>query len=167
MVTLWSVFVCLNYVINPFENLLILSSNFAWHMAFSHQNGKKQILPQFIKNNKQFVKNYRPVSLPPIFSKFLERIIYCTIFTYFIGNSLISENQSGFKPDDSCVNQLLAITHAIFSSFYDNYEVRRVFSDISKAFDKVWDERIIHKLKRNVISGNLLNLLTDFLRNTK
>ena len=37
-------------------------------------------------------------------------------------------NQSGFKPGDSCVNQLLAITHEIFSSFDDNYEVRKGYS---------------------------------------
>ena len=55
----------------------------------------------------------------------------------------------------------------MFSSFDDNYEVRGVFLDISKAFDKVWHEGIIHKLKRNGISGNLLSLLTDFLRNRK
>ena len=89
------------------------------------------------------------------------------MFTYFIENNLISENQSGYKPDDSCINQLLAITHEIFSSFDDNYEVRGVFLDISKALDKVWHEEIIHNLKRNGISGNLLSLLTDFLRNRK
>ena len=89
------------------------------------------------------------------------------MFIYFIENNLISENQSGLKPGDSCINQLLAITHEIFSSFDDNYEVRGVFLDISKAFDKVWHEGIIHKLKRNGISGNLLSLLTDFLRNRK
>ena len=71
------------------------------------------------------------------------------MFTYFTENNLISENQSGFKPDNSCANQLLAITHEIFSSFDDNYEVRGVFLDILKAFDKVWHEGIIHKLKRN------------------
>ena len=37
----------------------------------------------------------------------------------------------------------------------------------SKVFDEVWHEGIIHKLKRNVILGNLLSLLTDFLRNRK
>ena len=78
-----------------------------------------------------------------------------------------SENQSGFKRSDSCVNQLLAITHEIFSSFDNNYEVRGVFLDISKAFDKAWHEGIIHRHKRNGISGNLLSLLTDFLRNRK
>ena len=86
---------------------------------------------------------------------------------YFIENNLITENQSGFKPVDSCVNQLLAITYEIFSSFDDPYEVRGVFPDISKAFDKVWYKGIILKLKHNRISGNILSLLTDFLRNRK
>ena len=72
-----------------------------------------------------------------------------------------------FKPGDSCVNQLLVITHKIFSSFDDNCEVRGVFINISKAFDKVWHEGIIHRLKHNEISGNLLSLLTGFLRNRK
>ena len=89
------------------------------------------------------------------------------MFTYFIENSLISKNQSGFKPGDSCVNQLVAITHEIFSSFDNNYKFRGVFLDISKAFNKMWHKRIIHKLKLNGISGNLLSLLTDFLRSRK
>ena len=42
-----------------------------------------------------------------------------------------------------------------------------VFYDISEAFDKMWHEGIINKLKRNGISGTLLNLLTEFLRNRK
>ena len=59
------------------------------------------------------------------------------MFLYSIENNLISENQSGFKPGDSWVNKLLTITHQIFSSFDDNYEVRGVFLDISKAFDNM------------------------------
>ena len=41
------------------------------------------------------------------------------------------------------------------------------YFDISKAFDKVWHDGIIFKLKQNGISGNLLNLLSNFLRNRK
>ena len=59
------------------------------------------------------------------------------MFLYSIESNLISENQSGFKPGDSWVNKLLTITHQIFSSFDDNYEVRGVFLDISKAFDNM------------------------------
>ena len=54
-----------------------------------------------------------------------------------------------------------------FSSFDDNDEVRWLFLDISKAFDKAWHEGIIHKLTRNGISGNLLSLLTDVLSKRK
>ena len=78
---------------------------------------EKNVAPIHKKNDKQSVTNYRPVSLLPICSKGLECIIYNTMFTYFIENNLISKNQSGFKPGDSCVNQLLAITCEISFSF--------------------------------------------------
>ena len=86
---------------------------------------------------------------------------------FFIEKKLISPNQSGFKPGDSCINQFLAITHEIYKSFDDGFEVRSGSLDISKAFDKVWYEGLIFKLKKNDISGNLPNLLCDFLRNRK
>ena len=89
------------------------------------------------------------------------------MFRFFLDNKLISTNQSGFKPGDSCINQLLSITHEIYKSFDDGLEVRSVFLDISKAFYKVWHEGIIFKLKQNGISGDLLNILTDFLSNRK
>ena len=76
-------------------------------------------------------------------------------------------NQSGFKPGDSCINQLLSITHEIYESFDLELEARSVFLDTSKAFDKVWHDGIIYKLTQNGISGNLLNLLEDFLKERK
>ena len=51
----------------------------------------------------------------------------------------------GFKPGDSCIDQLLAITHEIYKSLDDGFEVRNVFLDISKAVDKVWHEGLIFK----------------------
>ena len=53
---------------------------------------------------------------------------------------MISPNQSGFRPSDSCFNQLIAIIDEIYKSFDDGLEVRGVFLDISKTFDKVWHE---------------------------
>ena len=76
---------------------------------------------------------------------------------------MISPNQSKFRPGNSCVNQLLAITHKIYKSFDEGFEVRGVFLDISKGFDKVWQEGLFVKLNQNGISGNLLKLLRDFL----
>ena len=89
------------------------------------------------------------------------------MFGFFIENDLISRHQSGFKPGDSYINQLLSIAHEIYQSFDEGSDVRNVFLDISKAFDKVWHNGLIFKLKQNGISGNLLNLLSNFLRNRK
>ena len=128
---------------------------------------KGNIVPVHKKNDKQRLNNYRPISLLPICSKIFERIIFNEIFRFFIKNDLISQHQSGFKPGDSCINQLLSITHEIYQSFDQGFDVRSVFLDISKAFDKVWYDGIIFKMKQNGVSGNLLNLLSNFLRNRK
>ena len=101
-----------------------------WKMA--------KVVPAYKRDDKQNVKNYRPVSLLPIFEKVFERLIYNEMYSFFIENDLISANQSGFKQGDSCINQLLSITHEIYQFLDQGYEVRGVFLDISKAFDKVW-----------------------------
>ena len=84
------------------------------------------------------------------------------MFIFFLTIKLIKTNHSGFEPRVSCINQLLSITHKIYQSFNDGLEVRSVFLDISKAFDKVCHEVVIFKLEQNNISGDLLNTLTDF-----
>ena len=81
---------------------------------------------------------------------------------------LLNPNQSDFRPSDSCVNQLLAITHEIFEAFDCNplLEVRSAFLDISKTFDKAWHEDLLYKLKSLGISGQLYNLLENYLSGT-
>ena len=85
------------------------------------------------------------------------------MFEFFTKNHLISHSQSGFKPGDSCISQLLSITHEIYKSFGDGLDVHGVFLVISKVSDKVWHKGLLYKLKQNGISGNLLDTITDFL----
>ena len=87
------------------------------------------------------------------------------MFDFFIANYLICTNQSCFKPCNSCINQLLSITHGIYASFDGGYQVRCVFLDIS--YDKIWHEGLIFMSERNGISGKLLRLMKDFLSDTK
>ena len=89
------------------------------------------------------------------------------MYAYFVDNELISKYQSGFRPGDSTINQLLAITDEIYKSFESHAETRAAFLDISKAFDKVWHEGLMFKLRRSGISGRLLLLIGDFLSDRK
>ena len=127
------------------------------------------ITPIHKKSDKQLIKNYRPISLLPICSKMFEKIIFNQLYSYFNENHLITNNQSGFRSGDSTTNQLIARVNEIHKSF-DNrssYEVRSVFLDISKAFDKVWHEGLIFKLKQNGICGSLIHLLNNYLTDRK
>ena len=115
---------------------------------------KANIIPVHKKDDKQCVNNYRPVSLLPVFGKIFEKLIFNEIYSFLDREKLLNTKQSSFRPFDSCVNQLLTITHEIFSAYDCNpsLEVRSIFLDISKAFDKVWHEGLLYKLKSFGIS---------------
>ena len=81
---------------------------------------KANVIPVHKKDDKQCVNNYRPISLLPVFGKFLEKLIFNEIYYFLDREKLLHTNQSGFGPSNSCVNQLLIITHKVFSSFECN-----------------------------------------------
>ena len=145
--------------------LKIIFDNILATGIFPKQWKEANVTPIHKKNDKQDVTNYRPISLLPIFSKVFEKIIFKNIYNHLISNNLISTNQSGFRPGDSCTNQLLSLVHDIQNAFNDVncLEVRSVYLDMSKAFDKVWHEGLIFKLKQNGVDGKLLCLLKNYL----
>ena len=119
------------------------------------------------KEDKNLLQNYRPISLLPIFSKTFKRVIYNSLFNHFQSNKLFTFSQLGFLPGDSCIAQLLSIIHEIQTAFDNNptFDMRGVFLDISKAFDKAWHSGFLFKLKAYGVEGQLLALLKDYLDN--
>ena len=103
----------------------------------------------------------------PIFGKIFERLIFNSLFEYIDENELLIPNQSGFRPLDCCVNQLPSVNHEIFSNCDCDppKDIRAVFLDISKAFDKIWLHGLIFKIKSFGISGDLLELIENFRSN--
>ena len=81
---------------------------------------RSNIIPVHKKNDKQLVKNYQPISLLPIFGKIFVNIIFNRSYNFLSQEELLNSNQSGFRPSDSCVNQLIATTHEIFEAFNCN-----------------------------------------------
>ena len=125
---------------------------------------KPNVYPIHKKGDKQILRNYRHVSLLPICGKFFELLICNSLFENFIENDLISQNQSGFKPGVSCINQLISITHEIYQSFDDGFKVRGVFLDMSKVLIKLGMKILFINWSR---MDNLLDTLTNFLKDRK
>ena len=96
--------------------------------------------------------------------KILKKIIFNRIYNLHLEERILNPDQLCFRLSDSYVDQLIAITYEIFETFDCNsrLEVRSVFLDISKSFDKVWNEGLLYKLKLVGISGELYNLLENY-----
>ena len=78
---------------------------------------KANIIPVHKKEKKNILKNYSPISLLPVCGKIFEKCIYNSIYSNFESNNILSKSQSGFRKGDSCISQLLAITHQIYTNF--------------------------------------------------
>ena len=157
---------CDNSVVLPLKIIfqyILVSSSYPdmWKLA--------NVIPIFKKGDKQLIKNYRPISLLPICGKIFEKIIFNNLYNYLNRNNLITNNRSGFRPGDSTTNQLLYLVTEIHKAFDDpkSLEVRAVFLDITKAFDKVWHDGLLFKLNQNGISGGLLKLSENYLHDRK
>ena len=127
------------------------------------------VTPIFKKGDKQLIKNSRPISLLPTCGKIFEKIIFNNLYSYLNVNNVITKNQSDFCPGDSTTNQLLYPVNEIHQAFENpkSLEVCAVFLDISKAFDRVWHDGLICKLKQNGVSGSLLMFFQNYLNNRK
>ena len=157
---------CKQSIVTP---LIIIFETASRTGVFPDAWKKGNIVPVHKKESKNLIKNYRPISLLPIFGKIFEKIIYNSLYKHINNNNILSDNQSGFRRGDSCISQLISITHNIFKAFdgSPSFETRGVFLDISKAFDKVWHEGLLFKLKSYGVQGCLYNIIKDFLKNRK
>ena len=76
---------------------------------------------------------------------------------------ILSPHQAGFQSGDSTVNQLVYLYHVFSKALDAKKDVRIVFCDVSKAFDRVWHEGLLYKLAKIGIGGKLLEFCKNFL----
>ena len=125
------------------------------------------VTPIFKKEDPSVVFNYRPISLLSAVGKVLEKIVHKHLFNFVRDHELLSALQSGFIPGDSTVNQLIDIYNTFCKSLDEGKEVRAVFCDISKAFDRVWHKGLLFILKSIGVSDSLLLWFSDYLAERK
>ena len=93
--------------------------------------------------------NYGPISLLSCISKTFEKVIFKHVYAYLTQHKLISSVQSGFRPGDSTIRQLVSICDKIHTNLDDGHEILSAFLDFRKAFDKVWHKGLTFKLTKD------------------
>ena len=117
----------------------------------------------FKKLDPSLTKNYRPISLLSCISKVFEKLVFNHIYPHFNTNKLLTPNNSGFKPGDGAINRLLKMTHDIQQNLDRHKDSILISIDISKAFDRIWHQGLLFKLKQFGITGNLHNWFCSYL----
>ena len=127
---------------------------------------RANVLPVYKKGDRNLLSNYRPVSLLSINAKIFEKIIFKYVFNFFKDTFLISVWQSGFQSSCSTIMQLIELYHKFCEAVSDGKEIRVVFLDISKAFDRVWHIGLLWKLRKAGICSKLLKWFTSYLQDS-
>ena len=123
------------------------------------------VIPIYKRSGSKTDKsNYRPISLLPTLSKVCESIIHKRLLSHCTDHNLITERQAAYISGDSTIHQLLTLVHKIQQSWSENNITQAAFLDIHAAFDKVWHEGLIAKLKQAGVESKALNLFKSYLR---
>ena len=101
--------------------------------------------PKLKKGDVDNPSNFRPLSILPVLSKVLERIVADQLMTYLESKDLISKTQHGFRKQLSTETALLQITNAVYKNIDDKKISLLMLCDLSKAFDSVSHEVLMRK----------------------
>ena len=115
------------------------------------------------KGKKSDPSNYRPVSLTSVVCKVAEKVVKKNLCDHIISKGLLSPHQFGFVPGRSTNSQLLMTINDWQKSLDTGAPMDIAYMDFKKAFDSVPHERLIYKLSKYGITGNLLLWIKDFL----
>ncbi|CAK9816472.1 Probable RNA-directed DNA polymerase from transposon BS [Anthophora quadrimaculata] len=107
--------------------------------------------------------SYRPISLLPILSKILEKLIYSRLKPIIEKRKLILDHQFGFRNKHSTIEQSQRLFNEILVALEKKQYCTALFMDIEKAFDKVWHEGLLHAIRIH-FPRQIYNLLVSYLR---
>ena len=124
-----------------------------------------KIIPIFKKGSKNLIENYRPISLLPSISKIFERVIFDQLSNHFSSNKYFYDRQYGFRKSHSTEYATLEFINKIISYMDSGNTPIAMYLDLSKAFDTIDHNILLHKLNYYGIENNNLSLFKSYLQN--
>ena len=125
---------------------------------------RAKVIPIFKKGDQTNLNNYRPISLLPVLSKVLEKVINKQITTKLDELHLIDDDQYGFRPGHSTEDAVIKFIDYIEKAKLNHKYVISIHIDVSKAFDSCDHDIIKQKLKRIGLNNISMNLMSSYLK---
>ena len=121
------------------------------------------VVPVQKSTQSSSLSNFRPISILPVFSKVLERVVYDQIVNHFTIHNLFSNRQSGFRAGYSTQDVLLHVSDSWLRAIDAGQYVGAIFLDLAKAFDCVNHDILLQKLDHYGIRGDTYEWMRSFL----
>ena len=133
------------------------------------ENGKiARVIPVYKnKGSKKAFGNYRPISLLPVFSKIIERLIYNKLFDFLVRYQILFESQHGFRSGRNTTHAILDFIQTIEEVIESGQYAIGVFLDLSKAFDTLNHEILLQKLDHYGIRGKMNEWFRSYLKDRR
>ena len=123
-----------------------------------------EVIPIYKNNRKpNNCASYRPVCLTSYISKILEKIIHTKLLVYLRESNIISKSQHGFLSRKSTTTNLLECLDDWTLELDKHHKLDVMYIDLEKAFDSLSHEKLLYKLSKIGIGGNLHNWFSSFL----
>ena len=135
------------------------------HGIFPNELKVAKVIPLYKGGDCMQLVNYRPVSVLPVFSKLLEKLMYDRILKFIEEIELLYNLQFGFRKDHSTSIALMVLVDRILKALHEGEYVLGVFIDFSKAFDTVNHDILLRKLWQYGIRDQTYNWLKSYLSN--
>ena len=133
--------------------------------SFPSKWNKAKVIPLHKKDEILYPKNYRPVSLLPVFSKVLERCIFLQMVRYLEENNLLHPSHHGFRAKHSTSTALIQMFDSWIEAFEDDEVSAVLMLDMSAAFDVVDHQILLNKLELYGFEVSTLYWIKSYLSN--
>ena len=151
---------CSEYIAKPLTHIFNLSVKFG---IFPEAMKIAKITPIHKKGDKQDIQNYRPIAVLPVFSKILEKIMYNRLLCFLKKFKILTDEQNGFRDNKSTTTACHIFIEQVQHALDNNLYAIGIFLDLTKAYEVLNHDRLLHKLESYGVRGILNTWFRSYL----